>query len=183
MHGLGQRLGVVLLLALAFAGAVLVSTALAEMSAIQRVGAMFKGSDVVLVTNRTNLPIVRAERMLPGQTARGSIKVGNFGDDPGTLWVKPRRQVDTVGIFGGELSQRLMLRIVSLSRPKGTAWRGYVREMGRVKLGVLRPGQVRRFRFIVQFRVRPPARSGLHENLFMKSTYKTDWVFQLTPKR
>jgi len=183
MQSIGKRVGVALLLALAFAGAVLVSTALAEMGAIQRVAATFKGHDVVLVTNRTNMPIVTAERMMPGETVRGSIKVGNFGDHAGILWVKPRRQADTVGIFGGRLSQRLMLRIVRLSRPRGTVWRGYVRELGRVKLGLLRPGEVRRFRFIVQFRVRPPARSRLSESLFMRSTYKTDWVFQLTPKR
>jgi len=178
-----RRLSVLLLVALVFAGVVLVSSALADIGAIRRVGAMFKGNDLVLVTSRTNLPILRAERMLPGQKARGAIKVGNFGDDPGELWVRPRRQVDTKGIYGGELSQRLILRIVSLSPPKGTVWRGYVRDMGRVRLGTLRPGQVRRFRFVVQFRVRPPVRSALRPNLFMKATYKTDWVFRLMPKR
>lgn len=173
----------VLLVAVAIAGVVLVSSALADIGVIRRVAASFRGDDVVLITSRTNRPIIQAERMQPGDKVRGSIKVGNFGDDPAILWVKPRKQRDILSMYRVALSKRLMLRIVSLTRPRRTVWRGYVRDLGRVRIGVLKPGQVRRYRFVVEFRVRPPVRSGLHENLFMRGTYKTDWVFQLTPKR
>lgn len=171
------------LVAVVFAGVVLVSSALADIGVIRRVAASFQGDDVVLVTNRTNRPIVTASRMMPGDQVRGSIKVGNFGDDPGVLWVKPRKQRDMLSMYGVALSKRLMLRIVSLSKPRGTVWLGYVRDLRRARLGVLKPSQVKRYRFIVQFRVRPPARGAMSESLFMRATYKTDWVFRLTPKR
>lgn len=170
------------MLAVLFLGAVLVSNAVADISSITD---LFADRDVVLVTNRTNLPIVTAKRMLPGDKARGVIKVGNFGSKRGVLYVRPRRVVDEPGPRGGRLSWRLLLRIQEI-RSDGstrTAWYGYITELTRVRIGTLKPGQVRRYRFTVQFRVRPPARSSLNPNLFMAASFKTDWVFVLKPKR
>ena len=62
-------------------------------------------------------------------------------------------------------------------------WRGYVTELKRVRIGTLKPGQIRRYRFTVQFRMRPPARSTLNPTVLMGASYKTDWVFVLKPKR
>lgn len=173
-----------LLVAVALVGVVLVSSALAEIAAVKRVAASFSGNDLVLVTNRTNKPIVTADRMLPYQKVRGTVRLANRGRDPGVLWVKPRRQSDIESIYGGRLSKRLILRIVRLTYPRGTVWQGYVRSLGRgVKLGILKPGQVARYRFVVQFRPRPPLRVPQGASFYMKGTYKTDWVFTLRPKR
>lgn len=180
--GRGRWAGAGVLFAILFAGVVLVSNALADISSVTD---LFASRDVVLVTNRTNIPIATADRMMPGDRARGVIKVGNFGTKKGVLYVRPRRVVDKPGPRGGHLSWRLVLRIQEL-RKNGTTrtvWRGYVTELKRARIGTLKPGQIRRYRFTVQFRMRPPARSTLSASVLMGARYKTDWVFVLKPKR
>jgi hypothetical protein len=170
------------MLGVLFAGVVLVSNAMADISSVTD---LFADRDVVLVTNRTNVPIVTAERMMPGDSARGVIKVGNFGTKTGVLYVRPRRVVDNPGPRGAHLAWRLVLRIQEI-RKNGTTrtvWRGYVTELTKVRIGTLKSGQVRRYRFTVKFRVRPPARSNLDPTLFMGARFKTDWVFVLKPRR
>jgi hypothetical protein len=173
----------VALLTVLFGGVVLVSSALADISSVTD---LFAGSDVVLITSKTNLPIATADRMLPGDRARGVIKVGNFGTRTGVLYVKPRRIVDKPGPRGGHLSWRLTLRIQEL-RADGTtrtAWFGHVTELTRrVRIGTLKPGTTRRYRFTVHYRMWPPARSAVSPELLMGASYKTDWVFVLKPKR
>jgi hypothetical protein len=167
------------------AGVVLVSTALAGIGAVNDVTRLFAGSKVVLITDRTNLPIVKAERMLPGDRAAGVIKVGNFGTRPGVLYAKPRRVADKAGPNGGHLSWRLMLRVQELKKGgrTRTVWYGRIDDFKRVRLGVLKAGKTKRYRFTAHFRMRPPVKSTLSANLLMGSSFKTDWVFELKPKR
>ncbi len=101
------------------------------------------------------------------------------------LYVRPRNAVDTPGFWGGELSQKLVLTIRRIDRSGSlhTVWKGHLSAMGKVRLAVLRPGAVRRYRFVVRFQMRPPARGYVVANRFQRSRFTTDFVWQLVPLR
>jgi len=167
------------------AGVVLVSTALAGIGAVKQVAKQFAPRKLVLVSSRVGRPIVTAERMVPGDRTRGFVKVKNKGTASGVLYVRRRRSANTLGLGDGRLSDKLFLTIYRVGRHKGPGrlWRGYLGSMGRVRIGVLKPGEVRRYRFVVQFRTRPPLRGAQVDNLYMGSRYTTDFVIRLVPRR
>lgn len=160
------------------------SQALADLGAVRDVAKTF--SDAPTVKNgRAGSWIVRGDHMVPGQRVRGRVRIKNGGRRTGVLYVRPRRALDTPGPGGAPLSTRLLLAIRRIDRRGGlhTVWKGYLSEMGKVRVGVLRPGAVRRYRFVVLFRVRPPARGSFRDNAFQDSRFATDFVWQLVPLR
>lgn len=169
---------------LLIAGAILVSTALAGLGAVRDLPKAFAGEPVLKNTKEGRF-VVRADRMVPGQRAFGEVRVRNEGTRAGVLSVRPWRAEDTPGIGGGELSAKLLLMIRRVDRRGGlhTVWKGHLGAMGRVRVGVLRPGAVRQYRFVVRFLVRPPARGALDDDAFQGSRFTTDFVWELAELR
>jgi hypothetical protein len=164
------------------AAMVLTSTALADLTSLERLAELFEGQPII-VNSKAGEYIVRGENLVPGQKVRGQVRIKNKGRGVGILYVRPRRAVDTPGPWGGELSQKLVLTIRRINRDGSlhTVWRGHLATMGRVRLAVLRPGAVRRYRFVVAFQMRPPARGYVVANSYQLSRFKTAFVWQLVP--
>lgn len=161
----------------------LVATALADLGAVRDLPKRF--ADKPAISNsRSGRFIVRAERMTPGKTVRGQVRIVNKGGRAGVLYVSPRNQYDKPGPYGALLSTKLYLRIRQMGRHGArTVWRGYLSGMERVRLGVLSPGAVRDYRFVVTFRMHPPARQALTDNDFQRSRFTTDFVWRIVPLR
>jgi hypothetical protein len=166
------------------AGTLLVSTALADLHAVRDLSKTF-ASKPVLVNSRAGRFVVRGVHMMPGQTVRGRVRIRNKGTKAGVLYVRPRRQLDTPGFSGGELSGKLLLTIKRVGRNGRlrTVWRGYLSGMGKVRLGLLQPGSVRRYRFIVYYNPGLPARGVLDAEHFEGSRFTTDFVWTLVSVR
>lgn len=174
-----------LLAAATLAGSlVLVGTALADLGALKDLPRQFAEGPVI-VNSKAGRFIVRGERMVPGDKVRGQVRIANKGTRPGVLYVRPRGALDRPGPWRAPLSSRLLLAIRRVDRHGGlhTVWRGYLQGMGRVRVGVLKPGAARRYRFVVLFRVRPPARGVYRGNAFQRSSFETDFVWQLVAVR
>jgi hypothetical protein len=181
-----HRGGVVLRAAVAAAtivcALVLVTNAMADLSSLERLARLFDGQPII-VNSKAGTYIVRGKNLVPGQRVRGQVRIKNRGKGVGILYVRPRRAVDTLGAGGGALSEKLVLTIRRINRNGSmhTVWRGHLSTMGRVKVAVMKPGAVRRYRFIVSFRVRPPARAYAVDNQYQLSRFKTEFVWQLAP--
>jgi len=164
------------------AGLVLVTSAMADLSREERFALLYEGQPLI-VNSKAGESIVRGRNLVPGERVRGQVRIKNKGRGAGILYVRLRRPIDTPGPWGGLLSQNLVLTIRRIDRGGSlhTVWKGHLGAMGKVKLAVLRPGAVRRYRFIVQFRVRLPARGYFVANRFARSRFTTAFVWQLVP--
>lgn len=178
--GVKRALRLIAVAATLAASLALVGTALADLGAVKQLPRTFAG-DPVLTNSRGGRFIVRGDRMVPGQKVRGQVRIANRGARTGVLYVRLRRPNDTPGAGGAALSSRLLLAIRRVDR-RGhlhTVWKGYLGSMGRVRVAVLRPGAVRRYRFVVRFRVHRPARGVFTDNDFQGSRFTTDFAWQL----
>lgn len=161
---------------------VLVTSAMADLGSLERLAQLFEGQPII-VNSRAGEYIVRGRNLAPGQKVRGEVRVRNRGKGVGILYVRPRRPVDVPGPWGGELSQKLVLTIRRVDRngDAHTVWRGHLAAMGRVRLGVMKPGAVRRYRFVVSFQMRPPARGYVVADQYQLSRFRTAFRWQLVP--
>ncbi len=182
--GARRTLRLVTAVATLAASLVMVGTALADLGAVEELPRLFTDRPV-LANSKAGRFVVCGERMVPGQKVRGQVRIANKGTRTGVLYVRPRGALDRPGPGRAPLSSRLILAIRRIDRRGGlhTVWRGFLGDMGRVRVGVLRPGAVRRYRFVVQFRVRPPARGVYLDNAFRQSSFTTDFVWQLVAVR
>jgi len=180
------RLGTVVRAAIAAAtivsALVLVTSAMADLASLERLARLFEGQPII-VNSKAGEYIVRGKNLVPGQKVRGQVRIKNKGKGVGILYVRPRRPVDIPGPRGGELSQKLVLTIRRIDRNGNahTVWRGHLATMGRVRLAVLKPGAVRRYRFVVSFQMRPPARGYAVANQYQLSRFRTAFRWQLVP--
>ena len=177
-----RTLTALLAAAMLVAGLALTSTALADLTSLERLAELF-GGQPLLVNSKAGEYIVRGKNLVPGQIVRGRVRIKNKGKGVGVLYVRPRRPLDTPGPWGGELSQKLVLTIRRIDRSGNahTVWKGHLSAMGKVRLAVLRPGAVRRYLFVVAFQMRPPARGYAVANRYQLSRFKTAFVWQLVP--
>jgi len=185
----GSKMSVILramVAAATLAGAlVLVTTALADLTAAEEdLARLFAGQPIIANSDAGDY-IVRGKDLVPGQAVRGQVRIKNTGKGVGVLYVRPRASLDTPGPYHGELSQKLVLTIRRLDRDDRphTVWKGHLGAMGKVRLDVLKPGAVRRYRFVVRFQTRPPARAYSNDNRFRGSRFTTNFVWTLVPLR
>ncbi len=183
---IGSRTGLVLRALIAAATIVvalaLATTAMADLSREDRFALLYEGQPLI-VNSKAGEYIVRGKNLAPGQKVRGQVRIKNKGKGAGVLYVRLRRPVDTPGPWRGELSQKLVLTIrrIDGNGSLHTVWKGHLAAMGRVRLAVLRPGAVRRYRFIVSFQMRPPARGYAVANQYQLSRFRTAFRWQLVP--
>lgn len=179
-----RKLALTLCAAMLGASLVLVATALADLQPVKDLPKMFADKPV-LANSRAGRFIVRGEDMVPGDKVRGQVRITNKGTLTSVLYVRPRNALDEPGPRRGPLSTKLLLAIRRIDRRRKahTIWKGYLESMGKVRVGVLKPGAVRRYRFVVTFRVRPPARGYFTDDHFQGSRFTTDFVWQFVPKK
>jgi hypothetical protein len=166
-------------------GLLLVTTAMADLTAAEEDLTRLFAEQPIIVDGKAGRPILRGRNLVPGQKVRGQLRIWNRGKVAGVLYVRPRGSLDTPGPYRGELSQKLVLKIRRVNRNGHlhTVWKGHLATMGKVRLAVLQPGKVRRYRFVVRFQVRPPARSNLSADHYQGSRFTTDFVWTLVPLR
>lgn len=181
---IGRTLRLVVVAAALAASLILVTTALAGLGEVKELSETF--ADKPRLTNsRSGRFIVRGDHLLPGQKVRGQVRIANKGKQRGVLYVRLRRPLDEPGLRGAELSGKLLLAIRRVDR-RGrlhTVWKGYLGAIDRVRVAVLRPGAVRRYRFVVRFRVHPPARWFFSDNDYQGSRFTTNFVWELVDLR
>ena len=94
-------------------------------------------------------PIFAASGIAPGGAATGTVTIEDTGSGPAALTLHRRGLVDTPGLGGGLLSERLQLRVVDVTAPAAprTVYAGPLASMPDQEAGVLQPGEARTFEF------------------------------------
>ena len=115
--------------------------------------------------------VVRVNGMAPGDRSVGTVTVGNGGDATGAFRVRQSDVLDAPGPGGGRLSRMLGLRIDD-ARSGRPVYQGVLGAMEEQRLGYLRAGEERAYRFTLTF---PP---GKPAEQFARAEVETtfDWA-------
>lgn len=103
-----------------------------------------------LVQSVTGDAVVRAGALRPGQRVTGTVTIENAGDATGLFTLAQTDVLDTPGTGGGRLSRALRLRIDD-PRALRPVYQGPLGAMDPKRLGYLRAGQRRTYRFTLTF--------------------------------
>jgi spore coat-associated protein N len=141
-----------------------------------------------LSNSRDGSAIFTASRMAPGQWTAGAVTITNTGTEPGSLVLSHSNLVDTLGLGGGQLSERLDLQVREISdgRDPSTLYAGKVGAMTPRPLGQFAPGEARTYSFTVSL---PdggaPASLRSGDNAYMASSMSLqyDWRVVSTESR
>ena len=110
-----------------------------------------RGSGSLALTNsREAQAIFSAAGMVPGDTAEGTVTLGNAGSVSGSLVLSAEDLIDKPGTLGGRLSDTMRVRISELGSGE-TVYSGSLAEMPDLQLGRLEPGEERKYRFVASF--------------------------------
>jgi Camelysin metallo-endopeptidase len=116
-------------------------------------GNMFTAGTLTSSNSKDNAAILTAQRMVPGDTTKGTVTISNTGDSRGQFTLTGSTPTNTPGPNGGDLSSVLDLRIVE--DPAGAArqvYNGKLNAMtGAQDLGVWNGGQTHTYEFTVTF--------------------------------
>jgi hypothetical protein len=99
--------------------------------------------------------VVRANAIEPGDQAVGAVTVANDGDATGAIRMTQSDVLDAPGPGGARLSTMLGLRIDE-ARTGRPVYRGVLGAMDDRRLGYLRAGEERTYRFTLRFPPRAP---------------------------
>jgi hypothetical protein len=105
--------------------------------------------DVVISNSKEGMPIVSMPNLAPGDTATGDVTLENTGTARGYFYLAPQDLVSTPGPGGGDLADRLIVR-VTLTKEGGTPKQRYggpLSEMGTVVAGRFSPGESGTYEF------------------------------------
>jgi hypothetical protein len=94
-------------------------------------------------------PIFAATNLAPGGAADGTVTLEDTGSAPAALLLRRGELVDTPGLGGGILSERLELTVIDVTAPGAprTVYSGPLAAMPDRPAGELRPGESRTFEF------------------------------------
>lgn len=134
------------------------------------------GGSLTLSNSSEGSAILALGGMRPGDSAAGTVTIGNTGTVPGDLSLSTSKPVDTPGPGGGALSGRLDLVVTDVTNPGSpvTVYSGKLAALGSSALGTLAPGGSRTYDFHVEF---PNAGPGA-ENAYQGSSLSVqfDWT-------
>jgi hypothetical protein len=102
------------------------------------------------VTNSDQgLPIFAATNVAPGDSTSGTVTIEDTGTEAATLALVRGDLVDSPGLGGGLLSERLRLSVVDISAPGAprTVYDGPLASMPKQAVGRFEPGEARTFEF------------------------------------
>jgi hypothetical protein len=162
--------------------AVMLALVLAALSASSRLSSADvqltagAGGSLTLSNSREGSAILALGGMRPGDSADGTVTIGNTGTVPGDLLLSTSNRVDTPGPGGGALSGRLDLVVTEVTNPGSpvTIYSGKLAALQRSALGTLAPGASRTYDFHVEF---PDLGRGT-ENAYQGSSLSAqfDWT-------
>jgi hypothetical protein len=94
-------------------------------------------------------PIFAATGIAPGGSAQGTVAIEDTGSDPMALLLRRGELIDTPGLGGGVLSERLQLTVVDVTQPASpqTVYAGPLASMPDRAAGTLEGGETRTFEF------------------------------------
>jgi hypothetical protein len=164
---------IVLLVLAVVAAALSASTRLSAADVELTAGA---GGSLTLSNSKEGAAILTLGGMRPGDTAAGTVTIGNTGTMSGDLSLSTSNLVDAPGAGGGVLSGELDLLITDATNAGSpdTVYGGTIAAMTPTALGTLAPGDTRTYEFRVLF---PDAGPGA-ENAYQGSTMTVqfDWT-------
>ncbi|HVY77609.1 MAG TPA: hypothetical protein VG898_03795 [Solirubrobacterales bacterium] len=100
-----------------------------------------------LNNTREAMPVFSAANIGPGDSARGTVTIGNEGEEEIAVTLAEHDLLDTPGAGGGVLSQRLALRVEDLSAAR-SVYAGPLAAMQPRSLGRLAPSASREYEFV-----------------------------------
>jgi hypothetical protein len=98
--------------------------------------------------SREGMPIFTATNIGPGDSAKGTVEIANEGSETLAVTLAQRDLSDVPGAGGGDLSQRLSLKITA---GPSVIYAGPLATMPSLSLGTLAPGASRQYEFAVAF--------------------------------
>lgn len=117
--------------------------------------------------------VVRAANLKPGKGATGTVTVENSGDATGAFALAQIDVLDTPGAGGGRLSTAARMRVDDAGSDR-VVYRGPLGAMPDRRLGYLRAGQKRTYRFTLSLPAR--AKAGPLAGSQVETTF--DWTAQ-----
>jgi spore coat-associated protein N len=138
-----------ILVVLVLAALAAVALAQVEDAPAARLTTTASSGSFALTSSREDEPIFTAANIAPGEAAAGTVTLENSGSVPATLLLRRGALVDSPGLGGGVLSDRLRLEVVDLTSPAAplTVYSGPLGGMPDQPAGKLAPGERRTFRF------------------------------------
>lgn len=114
-----------------------------------RVAAVSATGNLELADSREGAPIFSAAGIAPGDTVAGTVEIAAVGNAPAALTLSQHDVLDTPGPGGGNLSQRLTMRIADVTAPGSprTIYEGPLAPMSPRPVGRLAAGAARTFEF------------------------------------
>jgi hypothetical protein len=136
---------------------VVVAATLAAVALAQQIGhapraqaaAVSTSGSFGISNSRDGQPIFAAGGIAPGGSARGTVAIEDTGTGPVALTLNRGELVDTPGLGGGVLSERLQLTVVDVTAPlvPEAVYSGPLASMPAQAAGELEPGEARNFEF------------------------------------
>ena len=118
----------------------------------------------------------------PGVTGQGEVTISNNGTARGSLSLSSADLTDSVGRFGGTLSERLLLRIEEVGPGQALeVYSGQVAAMSELELGTLAAGEDRSYRFLVtMLDGGPPSSPFVGDNIYQRASTGIGYQWTLT---
>lgn len=123
-----------------------------------RAGVVAAGGDLTISNSRQGEAIFGAAGIAPGDSAAGTVEIANTGAERGELVLSRDELADTPGLGNVPLSARLSLLVLDVTAPTApvTVYAGALAAMAPQPVGVLGPGETRRYELVATL----PQRGG-----------------------
>jgi spore coat-associated protein N len=127
--------------------------------------------------------ILTADKMVPGQSANGTVEITDTGDVAGDFKVDSSNLTDTPGPNGGRLSTALQLKVEDITNATSpvSVYDGAYNAFPLKSLGRWNAGEKHTYRFTVTFPdsgVPPSSTTG--DNAYVRSSTKIDFNWSAT---
>jgi hypothetical protein len=133
---------------LGLAGLAAVALARVDSAPAERASAVAATGSFQISNSRDGAPIFATRNLAPGASADGTVTIENTGTEPARLVLHRGEVVDSPGLGGSVLSERLRLSVVDITGPSPrTLYAGPLATMPDQAVGELSPGEARTFKF------------------------------------
>jgi hypothetical protein len=133
---------------------------------------------VTIANSRAGQALFSAAAMRPGEGVSGTVTIGNHGDAEGRFAVQAAGVQDVPGAGGGRLSERVQLVLFDVTNVQSpvTVYAGPPADFDQVDLGVLTPGQERKYLFAATL-----PDGGADDNRFQGSSLSLGFEWRAGP--
>ena len=182
LHGLTRK-ALILAAGLALLGgtaALAANIGLTDARMDSRAVIVVAGGAIHLSNSRAGKAVLVGLDMKPGGSVQGTVKIGARGTKRLQMTLRKNAVRENVGLAGGRLSQRLLLKVEWLrtgkKKPK-VVYLGVLGSMRIVKLGTFKPKERRTYRLTAYFPDGGPAAGSTGDNAYMGANLSVefDW--------